>query len=81
MVFMLLAVVFFFILLGLFILAVKFAQIKKSAAVLEEERAVVMLQKIAEMPEFRCHNKELCVDTDSLMAMINVSSYKDFFFF
>ncbi len=78
MIFMLLAVVFFFILIGLFMLSVKLKQLNKQASQLDEEKAASMLLSIANLPEFSCPDKALCVDTDKLMAL-NLSIYENFF--
>src|SRR4030042_1119330 len=73
MTFMLLAVTFLFILVGVFFLSIKLYNLKKTATVLEEENALLLVSKLANSPEFSCGNsfgaKSGCVDFDKLMVL------------
>lgn len=83
MVFMLIAVIMFFALVGIFVLSFKFSNLKESAAALEEENAKLLVSKIANSPEFSCENafgnKIDCIDADKAMMLKNkLKEYKDF---
>ena len=74
MAFMLIAVTFFFVIAGLFFLMIGFSNIKQSAAVLQEQNALLLVSKIADSPEFSCENafgqaRTNCVDEDKIMAL------------
>ena len=81
MAFMILAVVFFFILVGLFFLGWQYKNIKSNAEQLQKEEAISSLRVIADMPELNCNSgRSFCIDEDKLNALINSSynSYNDF---
>ena len=70
MAFMLVAVFFFFILVGLFFLRVQFSDIQRDAAALSKDSAISSLEVIANMPELNCDSrKNLCLDVDKLKIM------------
>tara|TARA_B100001971_G_C18124342_1_gene501197 strand:- start:85 stop:615 length:531 start_codon:yes stop_codon:yes gene_type:complete len=70
MAFMIVAVFFFFILVGLFFLKVQFSGIQKSSAELEKEQAISSLKVIANMQELNCNSREsLCLDKDKIKIM------------
>ena len=74
MAFMLMAVTLFFILVGLFVLVIRFSGLRKSAEILEEENAVLLISKIANSPEFSCEEsfgsgKTNCIDSDKVMVL------------
>lgn len=74
MAFMLMAIVLFFALVGLFVFTFKYSGIKKEAMILEEENAVLLVDKLANSPEFSCGNtfgtaKINCIDEDKVMAL------------
>ena len=75
--FMLLGVVLFFILVGLFWLSLKSSGIKKSAANLEQEQAIALALSIAESPELSCsgNNAGQCVDFDKAMIIKNLKTF------
>lgn len=75
--FMLLAVVLFFILAGLFYLSIQYRDIHKKAVYFEKEKSKSSVRKLAETAEFTC-GKPLCVDADKLMAMRNRAAYNEF---
>lgn len=84
MTFMLIAVTLFFVLVGLFLLAVSFSGIKESATELCKENAMSLAAKVANSPEFSCGEafgteKVNCVDADKAMSLTtNANKYKDF---
>lgn len=73
-VFMLLAVTLFFVLVGLAFLGFKMSQIRGSASDVEKERAIQLVSKIANSPEFSCGDSFNtgaidCIDSDKVMAL------------
>lgn len=81
--FMLLAVTLFFVLVGLFILTFKFSGLKETAALLQEENAMLLVTKLANSPEFSCEgafgSATACVDADKVMALKeNIKDYSGF---
>ena len=83
MAFMLMAVTLFFILVGLFVLVIRFSGLKQSAEILEEENAVLLLSKLANSPEFSCGEsfgtKTNCIDSDKVMVLKeHIGKYFDF---
>ncbi len=84
MTFMLIAVTFLFILVGIFFLSIKLYNIKEIATSLEEENAMLLVSKLANSPEFSCGNsfgaKEgSCVDFDKLMVLKDrINKYSEF---
>jgi len=84
MIFMLLAVTFLFILVGLIFLSVRLSSLKKTASSLGEENAMLLVSKLANSPEFSCGNsfggsRISCIDFDKLMILKDhVEDYGDF---
>ena len=84
MAFMLMAVTLFFVLVGMFVLVIKFSGLKESAAELEEKNAMLLVTKLANSPEFSCGEvfggtKVNCIDADKVMALKeNINKYNDF---
>lgn len=76
MAFMLMAVVLFFILVGLFWLSVQSSNLKKQANQLEQQKSVILASMLGESAEFTCGS--YCVDTDKLMVLKNRQAYKNF---
>ena len=77
MAFMLMAVVLFFIIAGLFFLTVMYKDMYSSANLAEKEKTITTMTKLSDTAEFNC-GKPLCVDTDKLMAMKNRRVYEGF---
>ena len=83
MAFMLIAVVLFFSLVGMFVIVIKFSGLKESAAVLEERNALLLATKLANSPEFSCGEafgsaRVSCVDADKVMMLKeNIEKYSD----
>jgi len=84
MAFMLMAVTLFFVLVGVFVLVVKFSGLKESATALEEKNAMLLVTKLANSPEFSCGNgfgtnRVNCVDADKVMVLKeSIEKYIDF---
>ena len=70
MAFMIVAVFFFFVLVGLFFLSIQFKDVKGSAAQLQREQAISSLRVIADMPELSYDSSEaITLDEDKLRIM------------
>lgn len=84
MAFMLLALTLFFVLVGLFVLVIRFAGIADSATALEEKNALLLSTKLANSPEFACGEsfgtgRINCIDGDKAIAVSeNVDAYREF---
>ncbi|PIN91983.1 hypothetical protein COU55_03230 [Candidatus Pacearchaeota archaeon CG10_big_fil_rev_8_21_14_0_10_31_59] len=82
MAFMLIAVTIFFVLVGMFVLAFKFSDLKKTATDLEEKNAMLLVTKLANSPELSCGEafgtgKTNCIDTDKVIVL-NKKDYEGF---
>ena len=83
-VFMLLALMVFFFLIGLFFLVMKFSNLKNTANALQENNAIFLVSKLSNSPEFSCEEsfnekRTNCVDLDKVMALKELSdNYKNF---
>ncbi|MDP7520985.1 MAG: hypothetical protein QF567_02010 [Candidatus Pacearchaeota archaeon] len=74
MAFVLIAVTLFFVLVGMFILTIKFSGLKESATELEEKNAILLVTKLANSPEFSCGesygaSRINCVDSDKIISL------------
>jgi len=84
MIFMIIAVVLLFILVGLFFLSITLNELKKSSSELGEKSSMLLVSKLANSPEFSCGNafgtsRINCIDFDKLMALKKISEeYSDF---
>ncbi|MDD5012676.1 MAG: hypothetical protein PHQ66_03485 [Candidatus Nanoarchaeia archaeon] len=82
MMFMILAVTFLFILVGVFFLAIRLSTLKQTATAIGEESAKLLVSKLANSPEFSCENafgaKTSCVDFDKVMALKDLDEYSNF---
>jgi len=84
MAFMLIAVVLFFVLVGIFVLVIRFSGLKKTAELLQEENAMLLVTKLANSPEFSCgesfgSGKINCIDADKVMGLKeNIGKYVNF---
>jgi len=75
MAFMLVALFFFFTLVGLFVINIALKDVSKQADTLSSKAALSALRTIANMPEFSCSSsKEFCLDEDKLRVMSGASS-------
>ncbi|MEK6875222.1 MAG: hypothetical protein AABX30_00905 [Nanoarchaeota archaeon] len=82
MAFMLIAVTLFFVLVGLMILTIYMGGLKDTANILEEEKAIQLISKLANSPEFSCGDvfsrTTNCIDMDKAVAIKGVKDYNDF---
>ncbi len=79
MAFMLIVVIFLFVLVGLFILAILFSQIKQEANKISMDKTLSSIKNLANSPEFYCSvSKTNCVDSDKAMALMTNKNYEKF---
>jgi len=83
MAFMLMAVTLFFVLVGMFLLVIRFSALKETASTLEEKNAMLLVTRLAESPEFSCGKafgaKISCVDEDKVMNLKEqINNYENF---
>lgn len=80
MAFMILAIFFFFILVGILFVGWQYASLKSGFAALQEEKALSALKVIADSTELNCDASEgWCIDKDKLIAFgENSELYRDF---
>ena len=84
MAFMLVAVTLFFMLVGMFVLVIRFSNLKQASTILEEENSMLLVTKLANSPEFACgasfgRSKLSCIDADKVMSLKqHISKYTDF---
>ena len=77
MAFFLVAILLFFILVGLFVFSIVFSNISKGATEIAEARTLSSITNLADAPEFSCGEPN-CVDADKLMALTQNNKYKNF---
>lgn len=84
MAFMLMAITLFFILAGMFVLVMYSSHLKESASALSEQNAMLLVEKLANSPEFSCGEayggqRINCVDADKIMMLReNIAKYENF---
>jgi hypothetical protein len=76
MAFMLMAITLFFVFVGLFIISIKFNDLKQSAESLDQKNSLYLTSKISSYPEIACGTaygtqKINCIDTDKLIVFLN----------
>ncbi len=70
MAFMIVAVFFFFVLVGLFLIKIKVGNLEESFGDLQREQAISSLKIITDMTELNCGSREtLCLDKDKIRLM------------
>ena len=74
MAFMLIAITFFFTLVGLFVLKIKVSDLTSGANALEEKNALLLVTRLANSPEFSCgeafgNARANCIDSDKVMVL------------
>ncbi len=74
MAFMLIAITFFFVLVGLFVLKIRLSDLTQNVNVLEEKNALLLVTRLANSPEFSCgesfgNARINCIDSDKAMAL------------
>ena len=81
MAFMLIAVTLFFVLVAMFFLMIFLSDLRRSAELLEEKNALLLVSKLSESPEFSCGasfgtQKTNCIDGDKMIALKeNINKY------
>jgi len=79
MAFMLVAVVFFFILVGLFAFSIFYVDLYKEANKISEDRTLSALTNLADTPELSCStSKSNCIDADKLISLVRNQDYARF---
>ncbi len=84
MAFMIVAVVVLLVMVGMFVLNIRHANLKQTASELNKQNAVLLASKIANSPEFSCGTaygiqRSNCVDFDKVMIVKNnLWKYEDF---
>lgn len=80
MAFMILAIFFFFVLVGIFFIGWQYAGLRQEVAFLHERKAFSGLKVVADTPELHCDaHRDFCIDKDKLTAFSeNSHLYKDF---
>ena len=77
MAFFLIAILLFFILVGLFVFSIVFSNISKGATDVAEARTLSSITNLADAPEFSCGEPN-CVDGDKLIALTQNNKYENF---
>jgi hypothetical protein len=75
--FMLIAIVIFFIMVGLFFVAIQYRKLNQQSTILAEQKAISTISKLASTAEFGC-GEPLCIDTDKIMVLKNKADYQGF---
>lgn len=79
MAFMLVAVILFFVLVGLFAFSIFYYNLQKSARQIGEQRTLTSITNLADSPEFSCGKSKVnCVDFDKAMALMGNKNYENF---
>ena len=79
MAFMLVAVFFFFILVGLFAVSIYYTNLYQEATRIAEQRTLTSITNLADSPEFNCGSfKSNCVDADKVISLMRNEDYKKF---
>lgn len=79
MAFMLVSVLLFFILVGMFVLSIVFINLSDEATRIAEERTLSALINVADSPELSCiAAKSNCIDGDKLITMLDSQFYGNF---
>lgn len=82
MAFMLVAVVLFFALAGLFLFSIFYINMMKEANSLKEFKTLSSVVNLAKSPEFSCVDSQSnCVDEDKLINLVDRKVYKNFWQF
>ena len=80
MAFMLVAVFFFFILVGLFAATFLFHNVAKHSNEIAREKTILALNNIASSAEFTCGEPN-CIDLDKMIVLKNLKDYQNYFDF
>ncbi len=77
MAFFLVAIVLFFILVGLFAFSIIFSNLSKGATSAAEQRTLSSITNLADAPEFNCGEPN-CVDGDKIVGLMQNVKYQKF---
>ena len=77
MAFFLVAIILFFILVGLFVFSIVFQNLGRGATSIAEERTLSSITNLADSPEFSCGEPN-CVDADKIMGLMKNKDYANF---
>ncbi len=77
MAFFIVAIVLFFVLVGLFVLSIIFSNLYKGATEVAEQRTLSSIINLADSPEFSCGEPN-CVDADKLISLMQNKKYNNF---
>ena len=76
--FMLVGVILFFVIVGLFALTIVNSNLQKEAQNIKEAETLAVVSEMAGMPEFSCSDSRAnCVDMDKLIGLMKSSSYEN----
>jgi hypothetical protein len=76
---MLVGVVLFFALVGMFAMAILYINLHQKADEIAEERTLASITSLADSPEFSCIvSKSNCIDGDKVISLLNKTAYQDF---
>jgi len=84
MAFMLIALMLFFGLIAVLVLAFQMSKLRSTATELGEQEALLLVSKLSNSPEFSCENafstsRTSCVDLDKIMALKSyIGVYEDY---
>jgi hypothetical protein len=79
MIFMVLALVLFFVIALLFYLSIIFVNIKSGVQQSSRDRNIMLVSRLADSPEFGCGaSKANCIDTDKLIVLMSRQAYAGF---
>ncbi len=83
MAFMLIAIMLFFVLVGLFVISMSSGGLKAKKAALDEKNALLLVSKLANYPEFSCENayggdRVNCIDFDKAFILKTHPEYSKF---
>jgi hypothetical protein len=80
MAFMIVAVVFFFMLVILFVLSIYIKGLYGRSNEIGDQRTMASITNLADSPEFRCVlSKSNCVDSDKLIVLLNRTQFRTFY--
>ena len=79
MAFMILAVVLFFCLAGLFVMSIVYMNLHEKANELAQTKTFTSIVSLADSPEFSCvSSKSNCIDGDKVITLINKTEYYNY---
>ena len=79
MIFMIIGLVIFFAIVFMFWLSFSLSGLKQDVSQSSRDRAIMLIARIADSPEFNCVDKQgACIDEDKLAALLNYPSFKSF---